>query len=43
MLVLAGLSLQKWALSGKDLERLVFEFDMSRLLRDSFLSDFWVR
>jgi len=42
MLVLAGLTLQKWELSGKEAEKLVFEFDMSRLLGDSFLSGFWV-
>jgi hypothetical protein len=42
MLVLAGLTLQKWALSSKEAEKLVFEFDMSRLLGDSFLSGFWV-
>jgi hypothetical protein len=42
MLVLAGLTLQKWELSSKEAEKLVFEFDMSRLLGDSFLSGFWV-
>ncbi|XP_059475123.1 nuclear pore complex protein Nup133 isoform X2 [Neocloeon triangulifer] len=41
LLVLAGLTLQKWVLSNKDIEKLVFEFDMSRLLKSSFSNDFW--
>ncbi|CAB3374512.1 Hypothetical predicted protein [Cloeon dipterum] len=41
LLVLAGLSLQKWVLCNKETERLIFEFDMSRLLRNSFANDDW--
>ncbi|KAF4526274.1 hypothetical protein B566_EDAN010984 [Ephemera danica] len=38
LLVLAGHSLQKWFLSTKDPEHMVFEFDMDRHIRDSFLN-----
>jgi hypothetical protein len=40
--VLAEQSLQKWILVAGEVERLVYEFDVNRIVREAFHDTVWV-